>query len=449
MLETVVVLFNRDLRTVDHPALSEAVKDAHFVVPLFVIDEKIIRTTMERPNALSFLLDALNDLRSSLISKGADLIVRQGDPVKELIKLTTNINASGVYVTSDSTPYAKNREQELAKECYKENLEFKLFPGATVIDTNAIYTSSTGTPYKIFTPYWKKWISYPRRSLASEVKSFSLPEKIQSGSIPSLGELTKLSVSPNIDKGGESIAHQQLDRYLQNIQDDNNLAYSSSRMSPYLHFGCISPLTMISESIDTSVHENITRQLCWRDFYQQLVANIPEFITDDLRTRPYKWNDHKNLFIAWSEGMTGFPIIDAGMRQLKLEGWIHNRIRLVVASFLTKHLRMDWRLGAKHFSHWLVDVDVSSNVGNWQWIAGTGTDTRPNRILNPILQSKKIDPSGNYIKKYVKELSVISSKNIHEPWKLSERDLRGLQYPHRVIDHEVESQNFRTLIRNK
>ena len=122
MLETVVVLFNRDLRTVDHPALSEAVKDAHFVVPLFVIDEKIIRTTMERPNALSFLLDALNDLRSSLISKGADLIVRQGDPVKELIKLTTNINASGVYVTSDSTPYAKNREQELAKECYKENL---------------------------------------------------------------------------------------------------------------------------------------------------------------------------------------------------------------------------------------------------------------------------------------------------------------------------------------
>ena len=200
---------------------------------------------------------------------------------------------------------------------------------------------------------------------------------------------------------------------------DDLAADGTSRLGAYLHFGCLSPLELAERASGREGAEPFVRQLCWRDFYAQLLAARPEISHADFRPRGHRWRDDAGALAAWKEGRTGYPIIDAGMRQLAREGFMHNRARLLTGSFLTKDLYLDWRLGAAHFAGLLVDGDVASNSGNWQWVAGTGVDTRPNRVFNPISQARRFDPSGDYVRRYVPELAGIEGSAVHEPWKLA------------------------------
>ena len=216
---------------------------------------------------------------------------------------------------------------------------------------------------------------------------------------------------------------------------------STSRLSPYLRFGCLSPLEVAERARGRAGGDAFVRQLCWRDFHYQLFAARPELARDDMRPRGDRWRDDDEALIAWKDGRTGYPLVDAGMRQLREEGFMHNRARLVTASFLTKHLYLDWRTGAAHFADLLVDGDIPNNVGNWQWVAGTGADTRPNRMFNPTRQAQRYDPSGAYVRRWVPELAEIDGAATHEPWKLGM--LAPAEYPPPIVDHDEAVARFR------
>jgi deoxyribodipyrimidine photo-lyase len=211
-------------------------------------------------------------------------------------------------------------------------------------------------------------------------------------------------------------------------------ANATSRLSPYLHFGCVPPFEVAARAGKHQQGEEFLRQLCWRDFFLQLLAANPSMVREDLHPGRRAWRSDDEAFARWREGRTGYPIVDAAMRQLAREGWLPNRARLIVASFLTKTLGLDWRLGADVFSQLLVDADLANNVGNWQWVAGTGTDTRPNRVLNPIAQATRFDPDGEYVRRYVSELANLEGPEVHEPWKAPLARVAP-DYPPRVVDH--------------
>ena len=209
---------------------------------------------------------------------------------------------------------------------------------------------------------------------------------------------------------------------------------ATSRLSPYLHFGCLSAGTVLARAEGRRGAEEFARQLCWRDFHRQVLADRPDLAHADYRPRPGAWRRDPEALAAWREARTGYPIVDAGMRQLARDGWMHNRARLIVASLLTKTLRIDWRSGAAHFAGLLCDADVADNAGNWQWVAGTGNDTRPNRVLNPLRQARRFDPDGAYVRRHVPELAGLAGPGVHEPWRLTAARRTRLRYPHPIVD---------------
>ena len=223
---------------------------------------------------------------------------------------------------------------------------------------------------------------------------------------------------------------------------DDLAADDTSRLSPYLHFGCVSPAE-VAGHFDDGEGEPFLRQLCWRDFFLQVTSAFGAIATDDYRPRGDRWRRDDHEFEAWASGQTGYPIVDAGMRQLQREGWMHNRARLITASFLTKDLYLDWRTGAAHFLRWLVDGDVANNSGNWQWVAGTGHDTRPGRVFNPLRQAERFDPDGDYVRRYVEELAAVAGPAVHRPWALEPAERKTLDYPDPIVDHAVAVARFR------
>ena len=244
-------------------------------------------------------------------------------------------------------------------------------------------------------------------------------------------------------RGGETAGVERAAAWLREHLDgygagghDAIAADATSRLSPYLHFGCISPRALAVRARELG-GDAFVRQLCWRDFYAQILFARPETQVEDMRGRGDRWLDDPDGLAAWKEGATGYPLVDAGMRQLRAEGWMHNRARMVTASFLVKDLGIDWREGARHFFDLLLDGDVAQNVGNWQWVAGTGVDTRPNRIYNPTAQLKKLDPDGDYVRRYVPELEDVPARDIAEPGLLAP------SYPRPIVDHGQAVAAFR------
>jgi deoxyribodipyrimidine photo-lyase len=248
-------------------------------------------------------------------------------------------------------------------------------------------------------------------------------------------------------RGGETAGRERARRWLRSGLEgygaaghDDLAADATSRLSPYLHFGCVSARELVVQAreLGGADAEAFVRQLCWRDFYAQLLLARPETQVEDLRPRGDRWVDDEDALEAWKEGMTGYPLVDAGMRQLREEGWMHNRARMVTASFLVKDVGIDWREGARHFFDLLLDGDVAQNIGNWQWVAGTGVDTRPNRVYNPTAQLKKLDPDGAYVRRYVPELEDVPGSDIAEPGLLAP------SYPRPFVDHGAAVAAFRT-----
>lgn len=408
-----MVLFNRDLRVHDHPALAEACAQARFVVPLFVVDQGI------RPRQRGrFLSEALSDLRESLRDLGGELLLRQGDPVDEAMRVAEQARAEAVWVSGDVTPYGRRRERRLAEACEGRRMGFRVFPGVTVVPAGDV-RPGTGDHYRVFTPYWRAWTACARREVLAPPWEVRTPDGLPPGEVPA-----RPKAYGNIP-GGESAGRRRLDLWLKLCLADYDEGHDdlsedrTSMLSPYLHFGCVSPNDVVTQAAGRPGAEPFVRQLCWRDFHHQVVYAFGDLSRRDYRSRDVRWRDDPEALAAWKAGMTGIPVVDAGMRQLRAEGWMHNRARLIVGSYLTKHLRIHWREGGDHFMDLLLDADFANNWGNWQWVAGTGNDTRPNRVLNPVRQGRKLDPEGEYVRRYVPELADVPAPLIHEPWKAS------------------------------
>ena len=404
-MPTAVVLFTRDLRVRDHPALRAAVDRADRVVPLFVLDDAVLRGPFAAPNRVSFLVDCLHDLRAALRQRGGDLVVTRGDLVREVAAIAATTGATEVHLSADVSSYAVDREERLRAA----GLTVVTHPGVTVVPPDELIASGGGN-YKVFTPYWRTWTAAPWRAPVAAPRALRLPAGIRAGRIPSATTLCPGERSPALPRGGEERGRHRMAAWLRTSlphyerHHDDLGADDTSRLSPWLHFGCVSPLELARAAAERPGGDAYVRQLCWRDFHHQVTFAHPRIATEDYRPRGRRWltgAEADDAFDTWQEGRTGVPLVDAAMAQLRHEGWVHNRARLVAASYLTKTLGVDWRRGAEHYLHWLVDGDIVNNSANWQWVAGTGTDTRPNRVLNPYRQAARCDPGGAYVARHL------------------------------------------------
>jgi deoxyribodipyrimidine photo-lyase len=465
-MTTTIVLFTRDLRVTDHPALAAAA-EAGEVVPLFVLDESILTGRYNAANRARFLADSLADLDESLRGLGARLLIRRGDPAREVVSVAHEAGAQAVVASADVSAYAQRRQRRLRQACDEAGLALSLYPGITVVQPGALAPAS-GDHYRVFTPYYRQWAKAAPRPLVATPSRLCLPDGWQladSGrgdrALPTADELVTGANSPQLAPGGETEGRRRarawLDGEIAGYSDGHDALGedATSRLSPYLHFGCLSPAELaeraeaareaeVREGSDGHGPAGFVRQLCFRDFHHQVLSAHPEAAHRDYRPRGDAWRRDPQAFAAWREGRTGYPIVDAGMRQLAAEGWMHNRARLVTASFLCKDLYLDWRQGAWHFFDLLVDGDVANNALNWQWVAGTGNDPRPNRVFNPVRQAQRYDLEGAYVRTWVPELAHITGSAVHTPWELAADERAKLDYPAPIVDHQQAAARFHT-----
>ena len=422
-----LALFTQDLRLHDNPVLRAALADADEVVPLFVLDAGVAATGFAVPNRAAFLTDCLADLDAGLRARGGRLVVRRGEVVDETARLAAVTDAVSVHVAAGVSGFAQRRESAL-REALGDRLRVHdavltaLSPGAV--------TPTGRDHYAVFTPYLRAWRAAQRRHPVAAPRAVRVPEGVRGVEVAAVRP-----DSPALPPGGESAgralwASWAVGSY-EEVHDDL-AGDGTSRLSPYLHFGCLSAaeLVALAERRGGGGAEAFVRQLVWRDFPHQVLAARPDAARADYRRRDDHWHQDPAELAAWKAGRTGYPVVDAGMRQLAHEGWMHNRARLLTASFLAKTLYLDWREGAAHFLSLLVDGDVANNQLNWQWVAGTGTDTRPNRVLNPLTQARRFDPDGAYVRRWVPELAGVAGAAVHRPWLLAERP----DYPAPLVD---------------
>jgi deoxyribodipyrimidine photo-lyase len=445
-VSTAVVLFNRDLRVRDNPALAAAAR-AERTVALFVLDQELLGSRFAAANRVAFMLEALRDLDGSLRRAGGRLYVRRGDPVSEAISVARECGATELHTTADWSAYARRREQRLREACEEERIAFHAHAGTTIVAPGTV-TPAGGDHFKVFTPFHRAWEELPLRPRAAAPRRLSVPPRLAVGRLPALESLLSGPPSPGRVRGGEGEGRRRMRAFLRDglagyeAGHDDLAGDCTSSLSPYLRFGCLSPLELLNEARTRPGGAAYARQLCWRDFHHQVLAAFPALPRRDYRPRGDRWSRSRRAFEAWREGRSGYPIVDAAMRQLHDEGRMHNRARMITASFLTKDLYLDWRWGARHFWDLLSDGEIANNAGNWQWIAGTGNDTRPNRVFNPLRQAHRFDPEGEYVRRYLPELEGVEGSSVHEPWRLPARQRRQLDYPQPIVDHDDAAAAF-------
>ena len=428
-----IMWFRRDLRINDHPALLAAVESAEQVIPLFILDKTQIKEAGAK--LLAYMAQSLRSLDESL---GNNLHIIEGDQVEVLTALIKKYDVQEVHISAEYERYGAERDARVEAagiKLVRTGSPYAVTPGRVVKPSDA-------TPYKVYTPFYRAWRTHGWRAPAKTPKSmkfvqptseyrnfpdFPLPKGVE---IIKAGEAAALSRFKEFTKKG-------LDTY----DENRNFAAidGTSKMSSYLKFGEIHPRTLLENLGESKAHDTFRKEIAWREFYADVLFNNP--MTDREYYAPrfadMRYDEPGAQFKAWCEGKTGYPFVDAAMRQLIQEGWMHNRTRMVVASFLVKDLHLEWQLGERFFAEHLVDYDVASNAHGWQWTAGTGTDASPYyRVFNPIEQGKRFDENGDYIRKYVPELAHLSAAEIHEPWLYLDGYSKG--YPERLVDHAVE-----------
>ena len=452
---TALLWLRRDLRLHDHPALRAALDDDRAVVAVFCLDPRLLGGRHASGPRTQFLLECLDDLSESLHRRGSALVVRNGRPEHVLPELASELDARQVYWTADVSPLATARDAAVRRELEARGAEVRVLPGLFVLDDPGALLTLAGDPYRVFTPFYRAWLKQGRRELIPAPSSLpAIPRATELGTLPTLRELGLEQVVEHPSRGGEAAGRRRMQSFVSEgvgryatARDDLG-ADASSRLSPYLHFGCISPRELEARLPSGTGADEFRRQLCWRDFYAHVLAHFPGNARHEFQERyrgSIRWSRGEKPFQAWCEGRTGYPLVDAAMRQLRREGWVHNRARLVAGSFLTKDLGLDWRWGERWFMRLLIDGDEASNNGNWQWIASVGVDPQPpfRRIYNPARQQARFDPDGAYVRRYIPELRHVPDEHLAEPWTMpadvqrAARCVIGTDYPAPIVERAV------------
>jgi deoxyribodipyrimidine photo-lyase len=432
---TSILWLRRDLRLRDHPALHEAAKDGP-VVALFVLDPALLKPA--GAPRVAFLYRTLRTMDGDLRAHGGRLLVRSGDPVTVVPQVAREAGAAAVHVSADFNPYGSRRDAEVEQALddvplIRTGSPYAVAPGRV--------TKADGEPFKVYTPFYRGWNRCGWRAPAAAI----------SGRVDWHADLTGVDIPPDpplpagieLPEAGEDAALKAWRAYRRSalasypdVRDRPDLD-RTSRMSVYLKWGSIHPRTMLADL--GPADEAFRQELAWREFYAAVLHAWPEsareYFQPELAAMTYA-SPSSAAFAAWCEGRTGYPIVDAGMRQLLGQSWMHNRVRMIVASFLVKDLHIEWQHGARHFMRHLVDGDLASNQHGWQWTAGTGTDPAPYfRIFNPVTQGRRFDPHGDYVRRWVSELRAVEGPSVHEPWDLADPPSA---YPERIVDHAVE-----------
>jgi deoxyribodipyrimidine photo-lyase len=440
-----IVWFRRDLRLDDNPAWAEATASCRSVLALFVLDPRLLDPS--GPARRDRLFGDLRALQQRLRDHGGDLLVRSGDPAEVVAAAAVEFSANSVHVNLDVSPFAARRDAAVRSTLEAGGVRWCGQWGTLVHQPGAVRTAAGGLS-QVFTPFHKVWARTPWTpwpvagdATVLAVSDHQVPD---GGPYPFVADHRALAAEPG-EHGAEArlqVAVERADAY--DEARNTPSIHGTSELSADLKFGTISPrraAQVIGES--TTGRAALVRQLAWRDWYAHLLHATPELVTEPMKPQYAQlvWRDDDAGFQAWTLGRTGVPFVDAGMRQLRATGWMHNRVRMVTASFLVKNLLVDWRRGERHFRHVLVDGDVSQNVGNWQWVAGTGPDASPyNRIFNPVLQGQRFDPDGSYIRTWVPELAGLDTTAIHEPWTAGPLELAAagitldVDYPAPIVD---------------
>jgi len=424
------MVFTRDLRVHDNPALTAAIAHSKFVLPLFVLDDELLRSRVAAPpQRLAFLAGSLADLDSSLRVRGGGLIVRRGQWTHEVMRAAVSVGATDIYLVDDVTPFSQRRLGLLQVAADAAGITLHREVGLTVVPPGDLVPSGRDS-YAVFTPYWRAWESHPWRAVLSAPSRISLPpelvDEIAGGPsviVAGLASTASAAVNPVAgESGGRArvTAWRAVGLRSYEAQHDDLAAASTSGLSVYLHFGCLSPLETATHLRERPGGGPFARQLAWRDFFHQIVAPQPDVVWRNYRSKPDpRWAPEpgraEEFWDAWVQGRTGYPLVDAAMRQLDADGFVHNRARMVAASFLTKDLGLPWWDGARHYLRGLVDGDVVVNNMNWQWVTGTGTDTNRHRVFNPVRQAERFDADAVYIRRYVRELASLPGAHARNP----------------------------------
>lgn len=429
----------RDLRLGDNPALNAAAAIGR-VIPLFILDDALWGPAGNVRRA--WLAGALRALDRSI---GGHLVVRRGDPVDQVISVAREVEAPAVYAAADFGPYGHRRDEAVAAAAYRMDVDVQWTGSPYAVDPGSV-VKDDGSPFKVFTPFSRAWSAHGWPSPVERPARITWAHDVPGVGLPGAPAVDADLPTPGEDAGQRRWAHfidEGLDDYGSKRNDPSG--DHTSRLSPYLRWGCIHPRTLLADlDVTRKGHSVYRSELAWREFYGDVLWHHPDSARHSLQPamasmRLDRGKAADERFGAWAEGRTGFPIVDAGMRQLAGEGWMHNRVRMIVASFLVKDLHIDWTRGARHFMRHLVDGDLASNNHGWQWVAGTGTDAAPYfRVFNPVLQSKKFDPDGSYIRRWVPELATVATRDIHAPWEAADLPLAAAGYPPPMVDHHAE-----------
>ncbi|MRR08578.1 deoxyribodipyrimidine photo-lyase [bacterium] len=455
-MDSALVWFRRDLRTTDHAALHHALREHGRVYCAFVFDREILDPLPRQDRRVEFILRAVEELDASLRDLGGGLMVLHGPAVEEIPRLAEQLDVTAVYANRDYEPAARRRDAAVAQRLAEAGRAFHDFKDQVIFERDEVLTQA-GHPFSVFTPYKNAWL---KKLAASPVVSFSVDEFRQHlapppGTAP-LPELAQLGfVATDLARlklpTGMSGAQALFRDFIGRIDDyaakrDFPALRGPSYLAAHLRFGTLSIRQLVAHALGHGGRgaETWLAELIWREFYQMILWQRPDVVVRCFKPEfdGLVWDEAPELFAAWCAGRTGYPLVDAAMRQINSSGYMHNRLRMVTASFLTKDLGIDWHLGERYFAEKLLDFDLAANNGGWQWAASTGCDAQPwFRIFNPVTQSEKFDPQGVFIRRYLPELAAVPDKFIHAPWRMGIDTqaacgvVIGRDYPAPAVDH--------------
>ena len=422
--------FRRDLRLADNPALLAALAESDEVIPLFIMDEDVASRAGANRNA-----NLVNSLKSLDQSLDGNLHVISGSVVDVLRRVQDHYNASSIHCHQEFAPFGVKAEAD----CTAAGIELRILGSGYAVAPGRV-RKDDGTPYRVYTPFYRAWSAHGWRAPVASPKD---PTWVQPGK--GMKEIPDWRTEIDLPPTGEAMALAKFKSFLsksaEGYSENRNTPgiEGTSRLSPHLRWGEIHPRTILAKLGSSKGHEVFRKEIAWREFYADVLHHNPHTSRDyyDAKFTKMRYDKPGKQFTAWCEGKTGYPFVDAAMRQLITTGWMHNRTRMVVASFLVKDLHIEWQHGERFFAKHLIDFDVASNAHGWQWTAGCGTDASPYyRVFNPIEQGKRFDSEGSYIKKYIPELGHLDGDAVHEPWETLDGYSHG--YPERIVDHAKE-----------